>query len=91
MNISKKLGLLAIPVVAGLGAVSVLGMASAHAATQPITSAQQSASSDKEVKDATEAKGASEAASTTESPESSTSDGPNGPNVEQVGQNETAN
>lgn len=78
---NKKLGLLAIPVVAGLGALSVAALnPSAHAApvtTQSTTSSQESATA--EAPDAAEAK------------DSTKTDNPNGPNVEQTGQNETAN
>jgi hypothetical protein len=91
MNISKKLGLLAIPVVAGLGAIGAMSITSAHAAPQPVASVQQSTAPDAEVKDATEAKAPSEVKDATESPESNKADNPNGPNVEQTGQNESAN
>jgi hypothetical protein len=74
---NKKLGLLAIPVVAGLGALSVTALnSSAHAApvtAQSVTTSQ--ASSTKEAPDAAEAQGTTKA------------DDPNGPNVEQTGQN----
>jgi hypothetical protein len=90
MNINKKLGLLAIPVVAGLGAIGAMSIASAHAAPQPVASMQQSTAPDAEVKDATEAKNAPETKSVTEASQSSKADDPNGPNVEQTGQNESA-
>lgn len=78
---NKRLGLLAIPVVAGLGIFGVVAAnPSAHAApvaNQTVTASQES--STKEAPDASETQG------------SSKTDDPNGPNVEQVGQNESAN
>lgn len=78
---NKKLGLLAIPVVAGLG---VLGAAAlnpaAHAA--PVTAS---------IVTATQKTSAKEAPDTTETQDISKTDNPNGPNVEQTGQNESAN
>ena len=78
---NKKLGLLAIPVVAGLGVLSVAALnPSAHAApmtTQSTTSSQESTTA--------------EAPDTTEAKDSTKADNPNGPNVEQTGQNETNN
>ena len=77
---NKKLGLLAIPVVAGLGALRVAALnPSAHAApvtAHATTSSQESTTTD--APDAAEAK------------DSTKVDNPNGPNVEQTGQNETA-
>jgi hypothetical protein len=82
MKINKKISLLAIPVVAGLGAISVLGMSSAHAASQPVSASQQ-AGTDAEIKDAPATPETSSA--------TNNADDPNGPNVEQTGQNESAN
>ena len=91
MNISKKLGLLAIPLVAGLGAVGAMSITSAHAAPQPVDAAQHSTVPEKVVKDATEVKGAPETSSESESPETNKVDSPDGPSVEQTGQNESTN
>ena len=85
-----KLSLLAIPVVLGLGTLGVLTMTAAHAAPAPATSAQEATSS-KEAPDATEKPGAKETSDATETPETNKVDNPNGPNVEQTGQNESSN
>lgn len=80
-TMNKRLGLLAIPVVAGLGVLGVTATSAfAHAApvaNQTVTASQ--AASTKEAPDASEAQG------------STKTDDPNGPNVEQTGQNESAN
>ncbi len=78
---NKKLGLLAIPVVAGLGVLSVAALSpSAHASpvtAQSVTTSQ--ASPENEAPDAAETQDTTKA------------DDPNGPDIEQIGQNETAN
>lgn len=84
-----KLSLLAIPVVLGLGTFGVMTMTAAHAAPASAASAQQTAP-DKEAPDAKETPGAKEAPDAKETPETSKVDDPNGPNVEQTGQNESA-
>lgn len=77
---NKKLGLLAIPVVAGLGALSVAALnPSAHAA--PVTAHSTTSSQESTT---------AEAPDTAEVKDSTKMDDPNGPNVEQTGQNETA-
>ncbi len=80
---NKRLGLLALPVVAGLGVIGVAATNTfAHAApvSSQTTAAPQTAST-KEAPDVSEAK------------QSTKTDDPNGPNVnvEQTGQNESAN
>lgn len=82
---NKRLGLLAIPVVAGVGILGVAATGSfAHAApvaTQKVATSQ--ASSTKEAPDASEAKVSTKA----DDP-----NGPNvGPNIEQTGQNGSVN
>lgn len=84
----KKLGLLAIPVVLGLGAVGYLStVPAAHAAPAPVnvTNSSAPAGNDTETADTPEVSGASEATT-------NKTDAPGGPDVqvEQTGQNNTA-